>query len=54
MADPRFEPRSTPPPPVAPPPPDDGNYHCENCLKLEDPVEPSGYFWACQNLCVRE
>lgn len=29
----------------------DSDYHCPNCLFIED---ETGGFWACQNLCVRD
>jgi hypothetical protein len=56
MADYRLEPitelTATVPAAVEPPAPDD-DFHCPNCLYLEDPTGGPG-FWACQNLCVRD
>ena len=55
MADFRLEPLTelTARVPAASPPPADEDFHCPNCLYLDDPSGGPG-FWACQNLCIRE
>ena len=61
MADYRLEPvteltRTVPAAPVPPPVEPAAaaeEFHCPNCLYLEDPTGGEG-FWACQNLCVRD
>lgn len=58
MADYRLEPiteLSLTVPAAAPEPPKaaEEEFHCPNCLYLEDPSGGAG-FWACQNLCIRD